>query len=119
MHQKDDHKNKNNELRDSSPDKKGLNLDNETQDSQLETPSGDSRIDKLQQELEQSHQAQANALAQSQRALADYANLKKRFDKERQDLAKFAAESVVVQLLPSLDNLERALQYTSPDEQKG
>jgi molecular chaperone GrpE len=74
-------------------------------------------VDILQQELEQSQQAQAAAIAQSQRALADYANLKKRFDKERQELAQFAAEAIVTQLLGSLDNLERAITYASQQEQ--
>ncbi len=115
MQQKNDHKQSDSKSQTSNVEEQK----NENRESKPDTHSDDSLITKLQQELDQAQQAQTNAVAQSQRALADYANLKKRFDKERQDLAKFAAESVVVQLLPSLDNLERALQYTSPDEQKG
>lgn len=42
------------------------------------------------------------------RALADYDNLSKRVDRERQELGKLASISVVVKLLPVLDNLESA-----------
>jgi len=42
------------------------------------------------------------------RALADYDNLSKRVDRERQDLGKLASISIVVRLLPVLDNLENA-----------
>jgi molecular chaperone GrpE len=42
------------------------------------------------------------------RALADYDNLSKRIDRERQDFSKIASVSVIVKLLPVLDNLESA-----------
>ena len=42
------------------------------------------------------------------RALADYDNLNKRVDRERQDLGKIASVGIVVRLLPVLDNLESA-----------
>ena len=42
------------------------------------------------------------------RALADYDNLSKRVDRERQDLSKIASVGIIVRLLPVLDNLESA-----------
>jgi len=42
------------------------------------------------------------------RALADYDNLSKRVDKERQDLGKIASVGIIVRLIPVLDNLESA-----------
>jgi molecular chaperone GrpE len=42
------------------------------------------------------------------RALADYDNLSKRVDRERQDLGKIASVGIVVRLLPVLDSLESA-----------
>ena len=116
MSKKDDHKNKQPaaeqtaETLDSSD---AATVENKNNDN-----SGRELIDKLQQELEQSQQAQSAAIAQSQRALADYANLKKRFEKERQELAQFAAESIVVQLLSGLDSLERAIAYASDQEKE-
>jgi molecular chaperone GrpE len=92
--------------------------DNEAQKQATDATSQD-LIQKLEQELEDAKKAQEEMLAQSQRALADYANLKKRFEKERQELAKFASESVVVQLLGSLDNLERAIAYATDSERQG
>ncbi len=42
------------------------------------------------------------------RALADYDNLSKRVDRERADLGKIASASIIIRLLPVLDNLESA-----------
>jgi molecular chaperone GrpE len=42
------------------------------------------------------------------RALADYDNLSKRIERERQDLGKIASVGVIIKLLPVLDNLEAA-----------
>jgi molecular chaperone GrpE (heat shock protein) len=40
------------------------------------------------------------------RALADYDNLSKRVERERQDLGKLASVGIIIKLLPILDNLE-------------
>jgi len=42
------------------------------------------------------------------RALADYDNLSKRVDREKQDLGKIASVGIILRLLPVLDNLESA-----------
>ena len=46
------------------------------------------------------------------RALAETENLKKRLLRETEDLKRFAAESVLSDLLPVLDNLDLALAHT-------
>ncbi|MEX2237816.1 MAG: nucleotide exchange factor GrpE [Dehalococcoidia bacterium] len=43
------------------------------------------------------------------RAAADYQNLKRRSEQERADLARFANASLIINILPILDDLERAL----------
>jgi molecular chaperone GrpE len=91
----------------------------EPSSSQAEDQTDQDLVERLEQELTEAKKGQEAMLKQSQRALADYANLKKRFDKERLELAQYAAESVVVQLLGSLDNLERAINYANPQEQSG
>src|SRR4030065_500158 len=58
-------------------------------------------VDKVHKELE----VVEGMLA---RALADYDNLNKRVDRERQDLGKIASVGIIVRLLPVLDNLESA-----------
>ncbi len=45
------------------------------------------------------------------RALADYDNLSKRIERERQDLGKIASVGVIIKLLPVLDNLEAAQEH--------
>jgi len=46
------------------------------------------------------------------RSQAEIDNLKKRYQKERQDLVKFANESLIKQLLPIVDNLEKAIAHS-------
>lgn len=55
---------------------------------------------------------------QLQRSLADYANLKKRFDKERTEISAFVIESVMTQLLPAIDNLDRAVQHATDQDKQ-
>jgi molecular chaperone GrpE len=45
------------------------------------------------------------------RALADYDNLRKRTDLEKEIWIKFASERILVSLLPVLDSLEEALKH--------
>ncbi len=46
---------------------------------------------------------------------ADFENYKKRTQKEREELLKFGWESAASELIPVLDNLDRALQYAKPE----
>ncbi len=50
------------------------------------------------------------------RSLAEMENYKKRLKKEKDEQIAFAAESVLSDLLPTLDNLDLALQYGSKEE---
>ena len=45
------------------------------------------------------------------RALADYENFRKRSDREKQDFFKFALGGMLKDLLPVLDNFDRALEH--------
>jgi molecular chaperone GrpE len=49
------------------------------------------------------------------RAAADLDNARKRLVREREEQVRFAAESVLSALIPSLDNLDLALQHASTD----
>ncbi len=49
------------------------------------------------------------------RALAEMENFKKRLQKEKDEHVRYAAEKVLADLLPSLDNLDLALKYGSQD----
>jgi len=63
--------------------------------------SKDSQLEKRLQDLEEKWK----------RALADYANLEKRIEKEKKNLAKFANAGLIDKLLPVLDNLERCSRH--------
>ena len=50
------------------------------------------------------------------RTAAEFDNYRKRMDRERRDLAEYTAGEVITELLPIIDNLERALQASAPDD---
>jgi molecular chaperone GrpE len=59
--------------------------------------------------------AKKEADAERLRAAADLDNARKRLAREREEQAHFAAEAVLSALVPSLDNLDLALQHAAPD----
>ena len=68
----------------------------------------DERIAELERELE-------DWRARAYRSAADMENLRKRFQREREDLRKFGVEDLVKGLLTVVDNLERAIGHAEPD----
>ena len=50
------------------------------------------------------------------RTYAEMENIKKRGRKEREDLAKFANESLIKEILPAIDNLEKAISHAQNDD---
>jgi molecular chaperone GrpE len=63
-------------------------------------------------ELEQKISELTEAL---QRERADATNIRRRHEEERTKMAEFYKAMVVQELLPAIDNLERALQHTPKD----
>ncbi len=63
----------------------------------------------LRNELEREKAVSAEYLRRLQQLQADYDNFRKRTQREKEELAKYAAEKIVSDLLPVLDNLERGL----------
>lgn len=54
------------------------------------------------------------------RMLAEYANYKRRTEQEKEAIGQFAKADILKQMLPSLDNLERAVSAPDgPDYRKG
>jgi molecular chaperone GrpE len=70
---------------------------------------GPADVDDLKRELEESQQRIRDLQDRWQRAAADLANLRRRTEQERGDMEKFASMLLVSELLPVLDNFERAL----------
>lgn len=67
-------------------------------------------IASLQQELEKQKKLAEYHLEQWKRTAADLENYRKRVDKERADWLKFGQASLFTQLLPILDDFDRAFQ---------
>ena len=63
----------------------------------------------LEQALAEEKEKAAANLAGWQRAQADFINYKKRSDREKADLGRYANSELMLKLLPALDDLERAL----------
>jgi molecular chaperone GrpE len=66
-------------------------------------------IDELQKRLDEKNKEYEELYDRFLRATADFENFKKRAEKEKIDRIKFANEDLVRELLPIVDNLERAL----------
>ncbi len=72
-------------------------------------PGGEQTPDQLRAQLEEERRKAQDYLASWQRAAADYQNFKRRVDEERAETARFANASLVINLLPVVDDIERAL----------
>lgn len=72
--------------------------------------------EQLQAELEQSQCEVKAHQEQYLRALADMENLRKRTQREKEELAKFANENILREVLPVIDNLERAIEHADQAE---
>ncbi|NTU71797.1 MAG: nucleotide exchange factor GrpE [Coriobacteriia bacterium] len=73
------------------------------------------RGDVMEDELEAARAEAAEMRDAALRAQADFENFRKRTAREREDERKRAAERLVEELLPAIDNLERAIEHTSAD----
>lgn len=68
-------------------------------------------IKRLREELEAKSRECDENHERFLRARADLENYRKRADKEKEDYCAFANESLLAELLPVIDNLERALEH--------
>ena len=72
-------------------------------------PTPDETLANLRQEAEQNRDLYL-------RARADLENYRKRAQRDKEDLAKFANENILREILPVLDNLERAVEHAGRDD---
>src|ERR1051325_9298323 len=64
----------------------------------------------LSRQLEEEKEKAQSFYASWQRAAADYPNFKRRVEQEREDLTRLASAALIINVLPLVDDLERALQ---------
>ena len=66
-------------------------------------------VEGLRAALQEEREKSQGYLASWQRTAADFQNLKRRVEQERSEVARLANASLVINLLPLMDDLERAL----------
>jgi molecular chaperone GrpE len=66
-------------------------------------------VESLKQELEQQRERAETNLANWQRSAADFQNYKRRVEQEREEIGRLANAALIINLLPLMDDLERAL----------
>jgi len=82
-------------------------------DTSNPTPDIPTPVPEPNAELEQLKTQVAENWDKFLRASADFDNYRKRAIREREETARFTRENVISALLPSLDNLERALDHSA------
>lgn len=83
---------------------------------ELEGGEAESEVETLKEELSQALNDAKSHQEQYLRTLADMENLRKRTQREKEDLAKFANENILREILPVVDNLERAVEHAEQSE---
>jgi len=86
----------------------------EAEEAVAELPEGPETPEELRNALEEERARAEVYLDQWRRAQAEFANFKKRNEREREELLKFANSILIAKILPILDDFERALR-TIPD----
>ncbi|GMR05188.1 MAG: hypothetical protein BMS9Abin23_1133 [Thermodesulfobacteriota bacterium] len=78
------------------------------------------KIKRLEEEIEELKRVTQENYDKFLRACADLENSKKRLTREKEEGMKYAVEGVILEMLPVIDNLERALEHVSAgqDNQK-
>ncbi len=74
--------------------------------------SSEEEVKRLQSEIKEKDAALKEAHERTLRVLADLENYKKRIQKDQIEQAKFANERLIKEILPVIDNLERALSHS-------
>jgi molecular chaperone GrpE len=72
--------------------------------------------EELLEKLEETRKASEKNYDLYLRSQAEIENIRKRQKKEKEDWLKYANESLIKELLPSLDNLEKALAHANNDD---
>jgi molecular chaperone GrpE len=72
-------------------------------------------IDSLREQLTAARDQAEEQLRGWQRAQADFSNYRRRVEQEREEFVRYAEAGIIRDLLPILDDFERALQSLPPD----
>lgn len=90
----------------------------ETGATQVETPmTYEERIRQLEETLAAKESEVAENWDRFVRERADLENYRKRVQREKEEILKYGNESFIMEILPVLDNMERALGHASEESQ--
>ncbi len=83
--------------------------------------AGDQKVMELEPKILELTEQLKKAQEVASRAQAELQNAKMRLEREAGDMRKYASEAVLMRLLPTIDNLQRALKHLPKDleEKKG
>ncbi|GLX69187.1 nucleotide exchange factor GrpE [Paenibacillus glycanilyticus] len=84
-------------------------IEEQQTEQQEESVQEDSRLEELAKLAEENHQRYL-------RAQADFDNFRRRTQKEKEDLAQYASMKLIGQLLPVVDNFDRAVAAASANQ---
>lgn len=104
--------NQENTAKDSNTDKQNETVNQEEVLEEQNTSENDSKDEEIQQLKEEVNNQEEKYL----RLYAEFENYKRRIQNENQTLKTYQAQSVLTDILPTIDNIERALQIEGDDE---
>lgn len=99
-----------------APEEQPEQAEKEEQDAAATEAEELSPEEQLQADLDQAVSEAKAHQEQYLRTLADMENLRKRTQREKEELAKFANENILREVLPVIDNLERAVEHAEQAE---
>lgn len=82
----------------------------EISDPEEQLGSDESKMETLKEEVEQLKQEKDDVQQKMLRIQAEFENFKKRTVRERETANKYKSQDIITELLPAIDNFERALQ---------
>ncbi|MEL0538846.1 nucleotide exchange factor GrpE [Staphylococcus debuckii] len=104
--------NQENTAKDSNADEQNETVNQEEVLEEQKTSENDSKDEEIQQLKEEVNNQEEKYL----RLYAEFENYKRRIQNENQTLKTYQAQSVLTDILPTIDNIERALQIEGDDE---
>lgn len=96
-----------------------VNEDTVSQSEEASDVPGDSELEKLKIELSEKDASLSEQSERFKRLQADFENFKRRTRQEKEELSNIVAQNVVYDILPVLDNFERALHTANTGDAAG
>lgn len=87
----------------------------ETEEAEKELPLEEMSRERLMEEIRKKEEAALKNMELYIRSQAEIENMKKRFKKEKEEWVKYSHDSMVKELLPVVDNLEKALGHAEEE----